>query len=177
MALLVRTAGDPTAVAAPARRAIHDVDRSFAAFDVSSMEERRAFTMWGQRFLGRAFAAFAIAALLLACLGAYGLTAYAAVQRTREIGVRLAIGASRRDIVRLLLTRDGRLALVGLAIGLPVAALSAKFIESLLFQVGVWAPDVWLATPAALLLAILTASFLPARRASRTDPANALRSE
>lgn len=178
MALLVRTAsGNPASLGAAARRAIHDVDPAFAAFDVMAMEERRILTMWGERFLGRTFGAFAVAALLLACIGAYGLTAYAVVQRTREIGVRMAVGATRRDIIRLLLARDGRLALAGMAAGLPVAIVSARLLESLLFEVSPWQPGVWVVTPIALLGAILTASFLPARRASLTDPANALRAD
>jgi hypothetical protein len=177
MALLVRASGDPDSLAPAARRAIHDVDRGFAAFDVMAMTDRRAFTMWGERFIGRTFGAFALAALLLACIGAYGLTSYAALQRSREIGVRIAVGATRRDIVRLLLARDGRLALVGMAVGLPVAIGSAAVLEKLLFQVSPWNPAVWIVTPVALLAAILTASFLPARRASRTDPAITLRAE
>ncbi len=177
MALLVRTDGNPSALASAARRAIHDVDPAFAAFDVMAMAERRIFTMWGERFVGRTFGAFALAALLLACIGAYGLTAYAAVQRTREIGVRIAIGATRRDIIRLLLARDGRLALAGMIVGLPVAIAAARLLESLLFEVSPWQIGVWVVTPVALLGAILTASFLPARRASLTDPADALRAE
>jgi putative ABC transport system permease protein len=177
MALLVRASGDPDSLAPAARRAIHDVDRGFAAFDVMAMTDRRAFTMWGERFIGRTFGAFALAALLLACIGAYGLTAYAALQRSREIGVRIAVGATRQDIVRLLLARDGRLALAGMAVGLPVAIGSAAVLEKLLFQVSPWNPAVWIVTPVALFAAILTASFLPARRASRTDPAITLRAE
>jgi putative ABC transport system permease protein len=177
MALLVRTQGDPSSVALAARRAVHAVDRSFAAFDIMAMEQRRVFTMWGERFLGRTFGAFAITALLLACIGAYGLTAYAALQRTREIGVRIAVGATRSDIVRLLLTRDGLLALAGMAVGLPIAIGAASLLRQLLFEVSPWQPGVWIVTPLALLTAILTASFLPARRASNTDPSIALRSE
>ena len=177
MALLVRSTGDPRAVSSSIRRAIHDTDRGFAAFDVMAMSDRRVFTMWGERFIGRTFGAFALAALLLACIGAYGLTAYAALQRSREISVRIAVGATRRDIIRLLLARDGRLALAGLIVGLPVAVGSAMVVERLLFQVSPWNPLVWVVTPVALLVVILTASFLPARRASRTDPALALRAE
>lgn len=177
MALLVKADASPLQLAQAARRVVHGVDPAFAAFDVMTMDERRRFTMWGERFIGRTFGAFALAALLLACIGAYGLTAYAALQRTREIGVRIAIGATRTDIIRLLLARDGRLALGGMIVGLPAAVVAARLLESLLFQVSPWQPGVWILTPMALLVAILLASFLPARRASLTDPAEALRAE
>lgn len=115
--------------------------------------------------------------MLLACIGAYGLTAYSAARRTREIGVRVALGATRRDIIALLLGRDGRLALAGIVAGLPMAVVAARLLESLLFDVWPWHASVWLLTPVALLAAVLTASFLPARRASLADPAAALRAE
>jgi predicted permease len=178
MSLLVRAAnGAPASLAPSVRRALHDVDPGFAAFDLMTMKERRKATSWGERLIGRMFAEFAITAVLLACVGAFGLTAYSAARRTREIGVRIAMGATRRDIVALLLGRDGRLALFGIAAGLPAAIVAARLLQSLLFEMSPWNPAVWVATPVALLAAVLTASFLPARRASVADPASALRSE
>ena len=177
MAILMRTAEEPESLGAAARAAVRSVDPAFAAFDLMSMAERRKLTAWGERFLGRTFSAFALAALLLACLGAYGLTAHAAAQRTREIGIRMAIGATRQDIVRLLLDSGTRLALIGAALGLPLAIAAARLLEGLLFRVSPWAIGMWLVLPFALVMAVLVASFLPANRASRTDPAVALRRE
>jgi putative ABC transport system permease protein len=177
MAIVVRAPSGPGALAAPVRRAIREVDPVFAAFDVLTMEDRRAATQWGERFLGRTFAMFAVAALLLVCVGAYGLTAYSAVQRTKEIGLRLAVGATRPDIVRLLLGGGVRLAAIGLAMGAPLAVGGARLLEGLLFRVSAWDPVFWLAVPAALLGPILLANYLPARRASLADPAEALRQE
>ena len=175
MSLLVRARTAPASVASTARAAVRSVDPVFAPYDLMTMIERRWVTSWGEHFIGRTFSAFAIVALLLACVGAYGLTAHSAAQRTREIGVRLAIGAQRSDIVRLLLGRGARLALIGGLAGLPLAIGAAKLVEGLLFQTSPWTASVWIVLPAALLAAVLLASFLPARRASFTDPAVALR--
>jgi predicted permease len=177
MALLVRTPGNPAAVTGGVRGAVRATDPAFAAFDVMTMTERRLFTSWGERFVGRTFGAFAIAALLLACVGAYGLTAYAAAQRTREIGLRVAIGATRRAILQLLLARAVRLAAIGWLAGLPLAFASARLVQGLLFRVSPWTAEVWGLLPLALLGMVLLASFLPARRASLTDPATALRQD
>jgi len=175
MSLLVRARTAPEGIASAARAAVRSVDPAFAPYDLMTMSARRRVTSWGEHFIGRTFSAFAIIALLLACVGAYGLTAFSAAQRTREIGVRMAIGAQRSDIVRLLLGRGARLAIVGGLVGLPLAIGAAKLVEGLLFRTSPWTPGVWLVLPATLLTAVLLASFLPARRASLTDPAVALR--
>jgi ABC-type antimicrobial peptide transport system permease subunit len=166
---------DPASITMQARVAVRDVDSSFAAFDVLTMTDRRLVTNWGERFLGRTFAAFAIAAVLLACLGIYGLTAYSAAQRTREIGVRLAIGAQPTDIVRLFLARGVTLGAIGAALGLPLAVAAARMIEEELFRVSPWDLPVWTLLPLVLIASVLLASFLPARQASLTDPSIALR--
>jgi hypothetical protein len=175
MALIVRTTGAPEALAPSVRRLIHGVDPAIAPFDVMTMRDRRAFTQWGESLLGRMFAAFAIAALLMACLGAYGVMAYSAAQRTREIGVRLALGATGRDVVWLFLRRGIVLTALGLVVGAPLAFATARSVAALLYQVSPWSAPVWIGTPLTLILALLAASYLPAWRASRTDPAVALR--
>ena len=177
MSLMVRTRTAPESSAPAARAAVRSVDPAFAPYDVMTMRERRRFTTWGERFIGRTFTTFAVAALLLACVGVYGMTAYSAAQRVHEIGVRLAIGATRVDIVRLLVGRGARLAAIGTMTGIPLAIGAAKLVEGLLFQTSPWTAGVWLAVPGALLAAVLVASFVPARRASLTDPAIALRQE
>jgi len=177
MALLVRAAGDPAALVTPVRQALTEIDPGIAAYDVLTMWQRRAFTQWGERFVGRMFALFAATALLMACLGAYGVMAYAAGRRTREIGVRLALGALGADVVWLFMRRGVLLTAIGLLAGVPLAFATARAVEGLLFDVSPWAPGVWALTPLALAGAILLASYLPALRASRTDPARALRHE
>jgi putative ABC transport system permease protein len=175
MAVLVRAETKPEALASAARDAVRSTDTAFATFDLMTMEERRRMTSWGEQFLGRTFSAFALAAVFLACVGAYGLTAHAAAQRTREIGIRIAIGATRPDILRLLLGGGTRLAAIGALVGLPLAVAAARFLEGELFRVSPWTAGMWLVLPLVLVGAVLAASFLPAHRASLTDPAIALR--
>jgi predicted permease len=175
MALLVRAQGDPAALLEPMHRAVRGVDPSFASFDRMTMQDRRAMTTWGERFLATTFSGFAVAAVLLACLGTYGVVAYAAVQRRREVGVRLAIGATPGDVVALFLRSGARLGAIGLCVGLPIAALGASRLGGGLITVSAWDPAVWVLLPIAMLIAILTASLIPARRAGRVDPCEALR--
>ena len=177
MALLVAAEGDPATLAGAMRGVIREVDPFFAPYDVLTMPQRRALTSWGERFLGRTFAAFSITALLLACIGVYGLTAHNAAARRREIGIRLAIGAQRNDLVRLLLRRGAALAALGCCAGIPLAIVASRALEDLLFQVSPWDAKVWTLLPLALITAVLIASFLPARRASHLDPLSALRAE
>ena len=177
LAAIVRAAGDPGALLQPARAAVRAVDPAFAAFDTLTMTSRRDATMWGERFMGSTFSVFAVMGLLLACLGTYGLTAYAAAQRAREIGVRLAIGATRGHILRMLLSRGARLALIGAAVGLPLAGLAASAMRGMLFEISPWDPALWATVPFLLVAVVLVASYLPAHRASGADPARALRAD
>ena len=177
MALLVNAEGDPAAVAPALRRAIRDTDTFFAPYDVLTMSARRSLTSWGERFLGRTFAAFSIVALLLASIGVFGVTAHHAAERRREIGIRLAIGAQRGDIIRLLLRRGVILAALGCAVGFPLAIIGSRTIAGLLFRVSPWDVRVWTLLPLALVVIVLLASFIPARRASRLDPLTALRTD
>ena len=174
MALLARASGDPGPLAAPLRAAVRDIDPFFAAYDVHTMTDRRRLTSWGERFLAQTFAAFALMALLLACVGIYGLTAHGAAERRRELGIRLAIGAQRRDITRLLLRRGALLAAIGCTAGLPLAFAASKLLAGLLFEVSPGDRLVWGMAPAVLAMAVLVASYAPARRASRLDPLRAL---
>ena len=143
MGVLLRASGDPGALAPAARAAVTAVDPSFAVFDMLTMTERRRLTMWGERLLGQLFIAFAGAALLLACLGIYGVADHAAAERTREIGVRVALGASRREVLWMMLRRTLLLALAGTACGLPLALAAARILRSMLFTVSAWDPSSW----------------------------------
>ena len=177
MALLVRTDGDPGPLAAALPRALREVDPGLAPYDLMTMEQRRLVTHWSERFLGRLFGGFATAGLLLACIGSYGLMAFAAARRRREMGLRLAIGATAADLLRLQLGSGARLALGGMLLGLPLAAAVARALAGVLYGVSAWDPKVWLVLPPLLVAVVLLAAYVPARRASLTEPATALRQE
>lgn len=177
LALLARTPGDPAALGPAVRRTLGELDPGVAVFDVMTMAERRRMTTWGQRFLGQGFGTFAVEGLLLACLGAYGLVAYASAMRTREVGLRIALGASPPGVLWLFLGQGLRLAAFGFLVGLPLAIGAARLLESLLYGVSPWQMSAWLMPGVMLLGALLLASYVPARRASLVDPADALRRE
>jgi predicted permease len=177
MALLVRTSGDPASPTTAVRSAVRDVEPDAALYDVRTMQKVREETTWGQRFFGKALGAFAGCALFLAGLGAWGVVAHSVARRQREIGIRLALGADPRRVVRLFAGRALRAAAVGAAIGLAFGLLAAAGLRRTLF--GVEAFDAgWFALASLLLVAVVAlASILPARRAARVDPASTLRSE
>ncbi len=176
-ALLIRAAGDPATLAAAVRSEIHRLDPGFAVYDVMTMKDRRGYNHWGERFMGQTASAFAFIALLLASVGAYAIAAYTVAQRTREIGVRLALGASRRNVLRSFLTLGGRLAIAGALAGSLLAVALARAMQNGLFRVSPWHIDEWVTPAALLIVTVVAATYIPARRASRVDPAVALRSE
>jgi putative ABC transport system permease protein len=134
-----------------------------------SLDTRR----FGMRLLGF----FGATALFLAALGLYGVISYSVTQRTREIGIRMALGAERFTVLKLVMGQGFRLAVIGVAIGIAAAVLLGRFLESQLFQVRSFDPLTILTTAVTLLAAGLLASYLPARRAVRVDPAVTLRAE
>jgi predicted permease len=176
MAMLVR-AEDPSAIAASVRQTLRAFAPGVPTFSFRTMEEVRYFTSWEERFLSRLFLAFAVAALLLAALGTYGLVAYRASRRVREIGVRMALGATGRAMLRMLLVQGSALAGLGLALGLPGSYAVSRLLEGSLYRAS--AVNVGLYAVAATILAsaVLLASYLPARRAARISPMAALRQE
>ncbi|HXT52741.1 MAG TPA: ADOP family duplicated permease [Thermoanaerobaculia bacterium] len=176
-AVLVRAEGDPSRLIPLLPRALAEVDPAFAAYDVLTMERRREVTAWGERFIARTFSGLAAASLFLACIGTYGLLSYAVSQRRRELGVRLAIGATAGEVVRLLLRDGARLAALGTLLGVPLALATALAVRGLLFGVSPWEPSLWIGLPATLLAAVLLACYLPARRAGAIEPSTALRQD
>ncbi len=173
--LVIRTNGDPAAFARPVRDAIHAVDPALPVSEVQSLREilgrstaRVAFTVL---LLGIA----AAIALLLGAIGIYGVISYIVSQRTREIGVRMAIGARRSDIARLVLWDGLVVSLIGMALGLAACLLLARSINSLLYKVSPTDPTILLGIPVFLTLVTLFASWLPARRASAVEPSEAIR--
>jgi putative ABC transport system permease protein len=177
MTLMARTAGPPEALTRPIRAALAAVDPELPPGPFRTLDEVIAGSLERQRFLTRLLGAFAALSLLLAAVGVYGVTSYAVVERVPEVGVRLAVGASPGDVVRLILKDGARLGLAGVGIGLLGAIAAAGLLGGLLFEVGPRDPASLAAVGALLFLATLAAAWLPARRAGRVDPIRALRVE
>jgi len=160
-------------------RVIRELDPSIPVFDVQTMEQRmeQAPWMFVRRFPAMLVGGFAAIALLLTAIGIYGVLSYTVRQRTHEIGIRRAIGAGQRQILRLVVGRAAVLAAVGLAIGLAGALAGARLLSSLLFGVAPWDPATFIVVGCGLLATALLSSWLPARAALRVHPAEALRSD
>lgn len=175
--LLVRAAGDPQALAGSIRDVVRDLDPDVPVADVLTMSDAVASALGGPRFAARVFGAFALVGLLLSALGLYGLLAYSVSRRTREIGVRVALGAQAADVRRLVLREGLTLTLAGIAIGLVAAWGAARLLDALLFGVTAADPLTYAVGPAVLMAVATAACLLPARRATRVDPSVALRTE
>jgi predicted permease len=177
VAFTVRTATDPDAMTKTAEQAMWNVDPNLPVMKAISMEMLTAQSLAVRRASSMLIAGFAVLALVLACIGIYGVMAYAVSRRTREIGVRMALGAKRADVLRMVLGSGLRLALVGIAIGLAGALASSRLIGSLLFETSAFNPAIFSLAAVVLGATAIFASFLPARRAASVDPMKALRTE
>jgi putative ABC transport system permease protein len=175
--LAVRADGDPAALAAALRREIHGLDPDQPIAEVVGMQERVRRALDEPRFYSLLLGVFAGAALFLAALGIYGVVSIGVAQRTREIGIRTALGASRRDVLRLVLREGLRLSLLGVAGGVLAAIALTRVLAGLLHEVSATDPLVFALVPVLLTAAALLACYLPARRAARVDPTVALRAE
>jgi putative ABC transport system permease protein len=177
MTLLVRTTGNPASGAAAVRSAVRSVDASIPIEEPMTMEEIIHRSVWQSRLFGGMFAVFAAIAVLLAAAGVYGVVAYSVVQRTHEIGIRMALGAAARDVVALVVNQGARLALLGVLLGLAGALGLTRLLRTLLYGVAPTDPLTFVLVPLLLGVTALAASWVPARRASRVDPMEALRYE
>jgi putative ABC transport system permease protein len=177
MALLLRSAVEPASLAPGLRSAVHEVDPALPVYDVMTMEERLSNSVAARRFNLLLLGGFAALALLLACVGVYGVISYVVTGRTQEVGIRMALGAQSADIVRLFIKQGMALVTLGVGIGLVGAYALTRVMSSLLF--GVLANDARTFAGVTLLLSLvaLLACYLPARRAARIDPLGALRHE
>jgi predicted permease len=176
-ALLARTAGDPAALAPGARGVVAELDPALALFGVEAMDATVSRSLADRRFTLLLTGLFAALALALAAIGAHGVLSYTVAQRTREIGIRMALGARPGEIVRQVVRHALALTGIGLIVGLAGAGAMARLIGSLLFGVTPGDPLTFAVVPLVILGAALMASYLPARRAMRVDPLIALRSE
>jgi len=175
--LVVHTTRAVSGVTPEARRAVAKVDSTLPLYSVRSMDDVVAGEAQGQQFLSGLVGSFAALAALLAAIGIYGVLSYLVTQRTREIGIRMSLGASRFSVLGGVLWEGMVLALAGLAIGVGGAAASGKILASLLREVKPGDPLVYAATAVLLAGVALVACYVPARRAAKLDPMKALRYE
>ncbi|HUJ39989.1 MAG TPA: ABC transporter permease [Candidatus Acidoferrales bacterium] len=175
--LHVRLAGEPLGAAAEATRMIHELNAGLAVFDVSTLEARITPVTYGLHMAGTFSGAFGLLALALAGVGIYGVVACSTRQRTREFGVRMALGAQRADVMRLILRQGLTMLLAGTAAGLAASLAATRLLGGLLYGVTATDPLTYLGVTGLLAAATLVACYLPARRAVRVDPLEALRHE
>jgi ABC-type antimicrobial peptide transport system permease subunit len=175
--VVLKTAGDPTLLAMPLRFAVRELDSDIPVSGTTAMTALVAESIAEPRFLAQIVGVFAALAALLAALGVYGVLAYSVRQRTQEIGVRLALGAGRAQILRMVAGDGLRLAGLGLIAGGLIAWYVTPFLADVLFNVRPSDPITFGSTVALILVVTLIATLIPARRATRIDPAMALRSE
>jgi ABC-type antimicrobial peptide transport system permease subunit len=176
-ALVVRSSRSAEDLKGDVSAAVRGVDSSVPIYDVKTMEERVDESLLGRRFVVLLLTTFAALALLLAALGLYGVISYSVRLRTRELGVRMALGAQRGEVMQLVLLQGARLAGIGVVLGAVFAALLGRIFSSLLFNVGVLNAMPWIAATLILVATVLLASFLPARKAASIEPMKALRME
>jgi putative ABC transport system permease protein len=174
---VLRTATDPGSVVNTLRDAVRSVDKDLPVGRIWSMDELMTQSVAPPRFRTAIVTIFAVAGLLLAAIGIYGVMAYSVTERTRELGLRIALGASTRDLFRLVLSEAIVLAASGVVVGMAGAAASANLIRSLLFGVTPFDTATFAGIAVLLVATALAASYVPARRAIGVDPMVALRHE
>jgi ABC-type lipoprotein release transport system permease subunit len=175
--IVVRSSRSPGDLKGDVAAAVRSVDSSVPIYDVKTMEERLDDSLMGRRFVVLLMTTFAALALLLAALGLYGVISYSVRMRTRELGVRMALGAQRSTVMKLVLLQGLRLAVIGVICGGLAALASGRIFSSLLFKVGMLNPLPWVVAMGILVATVLLASYLPARRAASIEPMQALRTE
>jgi predicted permease len=177
VAVVLRTEGDPTAVMGSVRRAVAEIDPREVIYNVRTMDEVVSSSFAARRLAMLLLSVFAALALVLACVGIYGVISYLVSQRTHEIGVRMALGAERSDVFRLVIGHGARMALVGVAIGVVAALGLTRLMANQLFGVSAYDPFTFAAVAMLLIVVAVAACYVPARRAMRVDPMIALRHE
>jgi len=177
MTFMLRTESNPLMLAGSVREAVLSIDKNQPLSETTTMEEVIAKSVAPRRFRMLLLGLFALLALSLAMIGVYGVIAYSSTQRTHEFGVRIALGADRQDILKLVVRQGFKLALLGVTMGVAGALLLTRFLSSLLYEVSPHDPLTFAGVAALLMLVALAASYIPARRAMKLDPIVALRYE
>jgi predicted permease len=177
VAVVLRTEGDPSAVMISVRRAVEEVDPREVVYNVETMDDVVSQSFAARRLSMILLGAFAALALGLACVGIYGVISYLVGQRTHEIGLRMALGAQRSDVLRLIIGHGAKMALVGVAVGVAAALALTRLMANQLFGVSARDPLTFAGVATLLIIVAVAACYIPARRAMRVDPMVALRYE
>lgn len=173
--IVARTAGDPSPMIASVRGEIAKLDETMPIYDAKTLEEHLGLSLFPARIAAAFLGGFGIIALVLAAIGIYGVTSYSVAQRTREIGIRMALGAERRHVISMILRQGMKLTLLGVVIGLTASLALTRLMASLLYGVSTTDALTFIVVPSLLAAVATLAGYLPARRASRVDPIKALR--
>jgi putative ABC transport system permease protein len=173
----LRTSADPSSLIPAARAAVRELDPAIPLHRIRPLHEIASSSVAHQRFQMLLVTAFSALMLVLAVVGTYGVTAYGVSERTNELGVRAALGASQSDIRKLVMAEGARMAIVGILIGAAVVGTLSPLLGRLAHDINGLDPITLASVPAILLVSMLVAAFIPARRASRVSPMQALRSE
>jgi putative ABC transport system permease protein len=177
VAVVLRTEGDPIAVMGFVRRAVQEIDSRDVVYNVQTMDEVVSNSFAARRLSMILLGVFAALALVLACVGIYGVISYLVGQRTHEIGVRMALGAQRGDVLRLVIGHGAKMALIGVAVGIAAALGLTRLMANQLFGVSAHDPLTFAGVALLLIIVAVAACYIPARRAMRVDPMIALRHE
>jgi ABC-type antimicrobial peptide transport system permease subunit len=177
VAVVLRTQGDPAAVVDQVRETVKEIDPREVVYNVQTMDEVVANSYAARRLSMILLGVFAMLALALACVGIYGVISYLVGQRTREIGIRMALGAQRRDILHLVLGEGVKMAMVGAALGIAASLSLTRLMAKELFGVSAHDPLTYASVAALLMLVAVAACYVPARRAVHVDPMMSLRRE
>jgi predicted permease len=175
--VVLRTAGEPLAMAETVRAAMREVDPTLPIQEFTSQTEQISLRFAQERLFARAYAAFGVLAVVLGCIGLFGLMSYNVARRTNEIGVRMALGAQRRTVVGMVMGESMRLVAIGVAVGLGAALWAGRFVKTVVYGLSPNDPFTIAAAVAVIALVTALASCLPARRASNVDPMDALRQQ
>lgn len=175
--LVVRTSGDPRSVIPALRNEIQNMDATLPLYDIKTLTEHMNIPLFPARMAANVLGSFGVLALVLAAIGIYGVMSYVVAGRTREIGLRMALGAQLRHVRQLILRQGMMLAGIGLILGLAVVFVLARFLTSMLYGVSPSDPVTFVGISFLLAMVALLACYLPARRAARIDPMIAIREE
>ena len=177
MTLLVRTGGDAAALTRPVTDLVRKLDPGIAPFGVTTLSAFIGAADFRQRVGSQLLGLFGALGLVLACVGLYGVLSFSVARRTREIGIRMALGGAPRDIFRLVLKQGALLVALGLVLGLCAAGAASRLLRSLLLDLSPWDPLAFAGVAVVLVGSAFVACAVPARRATRVDPVTALRQE